>query len=157
MDANKNKNLDLNELDGGLRLIGINLNEEQCSALLKYFDKDGSGTINFNEFLNTIRGDLNESRLGWVKKAYAKLDVNGDGTVTLDDIAKLYDVSKHPEIVNGSMTPKEVFMQYMSLWDTQVPDGIITMDEFCDYYRDVSASIDSDEYFGVMMTAAWKL
>jgi len=140
-----------------LRIIGINLNEEQCAALLKHFDKDGNGTINFNEFLIAIRGDLNASRTEWIKKAYAKLDVNGDGQVTLDDIAKLYDVSKHPEIVNGSMTPKEVFMQFMSLWDTQIPDGIITMDEFCDYYRDVSASIDNDEFFGVMMTAAWKL
>jgi hypothetical protein len=44
--------------------------------------------------------------------------VNGDGQVTLDDIAKLYDVSKHPEIVNGGVDPKDVFMQYMSLWDT---------------------------------------
>jgi len=77
--------------------------------------------------------------------------------VKLDDIAKLYDVSKHPEIVNGSMTPKQVFMQFMSLWDTQEKDGIITFEEFCDYYRDVSASIDSDEFFGVMMQAAWKL
>ena len=49
------------------------------------------------------------------------------------------------------MTPKEVFMQFMSLWDTQIPDGIITFDEFCDYYRDVSASIDTDEYFAVMI------
>ena len=48
-------------------------------------------------------------------------------------------------------------MQYMSLWDTQEPDGVITFSEFCDYYRDVSASIDDDEYFAVMMTNAWKL
>lgn len=57
MDANKNRNLDVSELEGGLRLIGINLNEDQCAALLKHFDKDGSGTINFNEFLVAIRGD----------------------------------------------------------------------------------------------------
>ena len=53
---------------------------------------------------------MNEARTEWIKKAYAKLDVNGDGQVTLDDIAKLYDVSKHPEIVSGSMEPREVFM-----------------------------------------------
>ena len=45
----------------------------------------------------------------------------------------------------------------MSLWDTQVADGIITFDEFCDYFKDVSASIDDDEYFRVMMVNAWKL
>ena len=48
-------------------------------------------------------------------------------------------------------------MQYMSLWDTQEADGIITFSEFCDYYRDVSASIDEDEYFAAIMTSAWKL
>lgn len=35
----------------------------------------------------------------------------------------------------------------MSLWDTKDKDGIITLDEFIDYYKDVSASIDTDEYF----------
>ena len=55
IDENKNKSLDISELEGGLRLIGVNLNEEQCAALLKYFDKDGSNTINFNEFLVAIR------------------------------------------------------------------------------------------------------
>jgi hypothetical protein len=30
--------------------------------------------------------------------AYDKLDVNKDGLVKLDDIAKLYDVSQHPDI-----------------------------------------------------------
>ena len=45
----------------------------------------------------------------------------------------------------------------MSMWDTQVADGIVTFEEFCDYYKDVSASIDTDEYFAFMMTQAWKL
>jgi len=40
-----------------------------------------------------------------IKKAYQKLDVNGDGRVTLDDIAKLYDVSKHPDVISGRMRP----------------------------------------------------
>ena len=48
-------------------------------------------------------------------------------------------------------------MNFMSLWDTQKADGIVTFDEFCEYFKDVSASIDTDEYFGVMMTNAWKL
>lgn len=45
----------------------------------------------------------------------------------------------------------------MSLWDTKDKDGIITFDEFTDYYKDISASIDSDEYFATMMINAWKL
>ena len=36
-----------------------------------------------------------------VKKAYAKLDVNGDGTVRLDDIAQLYYAACHPDVGSG--------------------------------------------------------
>lgn len=45
----------------------------------------------------------------------------------------------------------------MKLWDTQVADGIVTFNEFLDYFADVSASIDSDEYFAAMMKSSWKL
>lgn len=45
----------------------------------------------------------------------------------------------------------------MSQWDTQDKDGIVTLDEFIDYYQDVSASIDDDGYFEHMMRSAWKL
>ena len=45
----------------------------------------------------------------------------------------------------------------MSQWDTQVADGIVTLDEFNEYFRDVSASIDDDAYFELMMKNAWKI
>lgn len=92
-----------------------------------------------------------------IRGAYDKLDVNKDGQVTLDDVAKLYDVSKHPDVVNGSKSPEDAYKEFMTLWDTQVADGIVTFDEFCDYMRDVSCSIDTDEYFEAMMRSAWKL
>ena len=75
----------------------------------------------------------------------------------LDDIALLYDVSKHPDVVNKKKDPMEVFKEFMRLWDTQVADGIVTFEEFCDYFKDVSASIDEDDYFALMMQNSWKI
>ena len=42
---------------------------------------------------------MNDHRIAYIRMAYDKLDVNKDGLVKLDDIAKIYDVSHHPEIV----------------------------------------------------------
>jgi hypothetical protein len=65
----------------------------------------------------------------------------------LDDIAQIYDVSEHPDVLDGKKSPEEALREFMTLWDTQEKDGIITPEEFTQYYRDVSASIDKDEYF----------
>jgi calcyphosin len=59
MDNNRNRKLDAEELETGLRDFGINLNQEQVGVLVKHFDKDGSGQISFNEFLTAIRVSLN--------------------------------------------------------------------------------------------------
>jgi len=61
---------------------------------------------------------LNESRKKWIRAAYDKLDVNKDGLVKLDDIAQIYDASKHPDVIEGKKTPNEIFTEFMSQWDT---------------------------------------
>lgn len=47
-------------------------------------------------------------------------------------------------------------MEFMSLWDTQEKDGIVTFEEFCQYYSDISASCETDEEFEAIMQNAWK-
>lgn len=42
---------------------------------------------------------MNDFRVNLIRKAYNKLDINGDGLVKLDDIAKLFDASKHPDVL----------------------------------------------------------
>ena len=81
----------------------------------------------------------------FIRKAYEKLDTNGNGKVTLDDVAKLYDVAHNPDVISGKRDPMDVYKHFMGMWDTQVADGIVSFDEFCDYFRDISASIDSDD------------
>lgn len=41
--------------------------------------------------------------------------------------------------------------------NSQTPDHIVSKDEWVEYYNNVSASIDNDEYFALMMNNAWNL
>ncbi len=45
----------------------------------------------------------------------------------------------------------------MQVWETHKKDGIVTIEEFEDYYKDISASIDNDDYFELMMWNAWHI
>lgn len=157
MDDNGNHQLDVDDFRWGLIDFGITITKEEAHQILKHLDTDKNGTVDFDEFLRFLRGDLNDFRKNLIKQAYNKLDVNCDGLVKLDDISQIYDASQHPDVLDGKKTPEEVYMEFMAKWDTQEKDGIITLDEFFEYFRDVSASIDSDEYFEAMMKSAWKL
>jgi len=87
MDDNGNKNLDVDDFRWGLIDYGISVSKEEAAEILTHFDKDKNGTVNFDEFLVTLKGDLSPARVEVIKKAYAKLDINGDGSVTLNDVA----------------------------------------------------------------------
>ncbi len=86
--------------------------------------------------------------------AYDVLDKNGDGTVTIKDIEIAYDVSCHPDFQSGRKTKEEVLLEFMGVWETHKKDGIVTREEFSDYYKDISASIDRDDYFELMIRNA---
>lgn len=45
----------------------------------------------------------------------------------------------------------------MTVWETHKKDGIVTVEEFLDYYKDISASIDGDDYFELVIRNAWHI
>lgn len=157
IDRDRNKKIDPTEFKYAMRDYGIPISEEEVSAVVKYFDTNNDGKISFDEFLRAVRGDLNQRRTEMVHMAYKVLDKTGDGLVTIDDIMKAYDVSFHPDFQSGRKTEEEVLREFMQVWETHKKDGIVTIEEFEDYYKDISASIDSDDYFELMIRNAWHI
>lgn len=51
----------------------------------------------------------------------------------------------------------ETFETAHSMRNQETPDHIVSKDEWVEYYNNVSASIDNDEYFALMMNNAWNL
>ena len=49
-------------------------------------DKDGSGTIDYEEFLRGLRDDMSPRRAKMVEKIFKRLDRDGSGLVNLADI-----------------------------------------------------------------------
>mmetsp|Transcript_5995 Transcript_5995/g.5158 ORF Transcript_5995/g.5158 Transcript_5995/m.5158 type:complete len:120 (+) Transcript_5995:2-361(+) len=69
----------------------------------------------------------------------------------------IYDASYHPDFQSGRKTQEEVLREFMQVWETHKKDGIVTIEEFEDYYKDISASIDGDDYFELMIRNAWHI
>ena len=58
----------------GLRECGINLPKQDLDVILKFFEKDKDGMINFTEFLIALRGKPNDRRQAIIDKAFLKFD-----------------------------------------------------------------------------------
>ena len=88
-----------------------------------------------------------------VTRAFALLDTSGDGVVTVDEVASKYDASRHPDVRAGRKTTAEVLTEFIGNFEGAERDGKLTRREFEDYYANVSASIDDDNYFALMVCA----
>ncbi len=90
--------------------------------------------------------------------AFAVLDRDGSGVVDLADVAAIYDVSKHPEFISGKKTKDKILRELLDNFDVGgVKDGMVTKQEFRNYYSAVSAGIDKDDYFELMIRNAWHI
>lgn len=58
----------------------------------------------------------------------------------------------------GKRTPQDVLREFVDTFDVGGEvDGKVTRSEFENYYRNISASIDDDEYFELMIRNAWRI
>lgn len=64
----------------------------------------------------------------------------------------------HPKYQSGEWSEDEVLRSFLDSIDTPGnPDGKVTRDEFMNYYAGVSATIDDDCYFDLMMRSCYGL
>lgn len=159
-DDNGNGKLDYAEYKKAIYEYGWSkdeISENELKATFQYFDNNCDGNINYDEFLVGVRGKLNANRQVFVDKAFEIMDVNKNGVVDLSDIVSRYSADKHPEVISGKKTKNEVLREFLDTFDGGVKDGTVTKSDWDIYYQNVSASIDDDAYFELMMRNAWHI
>lgn len=164
MDDNGSRSLDLYEFTKAMKDYMLGFSDTEIRSLYNYFDYDRCGSIGYDEFLRTIRGVMNAGRKKLVQQAFNKMDRDGNGWLDINDIKGIYTAKSHPDVLAGRKSEEQVLMEFLETFETHhsirnndAPDHVVTKEEFEEYYNNVSASIDDDKYFEVMMNNAWKL
>ena len=107
---------------------------------------------------------MNSYRRNFAEKAFRIMDKDKSGVLNIDDIKGVYNAKFHPDVKAGKKTEEEVLGEFLDTFEMHYAfshensrDRQITLDEWMEYYNNVSMSIDDDKYFELMMNSAWNL
>jgi Ca2+-binding EF-hand superfamily protein len=158
MDDDGTKSLNMSEFKKAMKEMKFDLSDPELRRVFDYFDTNRGGSIDFEEFIQGVRDPLNDRRRQLVSAAFSKLDRDGSGFVDAQEVASMYDTTKHPDVLSGKKSPDQVFREFLDTFDVGgEKDGKVTLPEFENYYTNIGANIDNDDYFELMIRNAWHI
>jgi Ca2+-binding EF-hand superfamily protein len=156
-DQNRDQLLDLvTEMPKMMTDIGVVLNKTELTELVRLLDCDGTGKITYDQFMMIMAPPMNNERIKWVNRAFDQLDVDGVGRVPIATLEATHNPKSSEMIQMGTTTGNVILSNLFKSYDRDA-DGYISREEFTDYYREISPSVDNDEYFILMIKHAWGL
>jgi len=67
-------------------------------------------------------------------------------------------------VLQGKKTEDQILLEFLETFEAhhamrmnEDADGKVNLEEFVEYYRNISCSIDNDEYFALMINNSWNI
>lgn len=157
MDHNGTRLLDYAEFEAGLKACGLTLTAAELEQLLQVADKDQTGGISVSDFLRSLRGPMSERRAQLIRLAYGALDKGRTNAVPVPAMVAAYDCLQHPDVMRRRRSPEQVKQEFVAAWGPPEGGAAVAAADFQEFYTDVSAAIDSDDYFELLMRNCWHI
>ena len=142
----------------------LNLHISEKDAKILFSDYSQNSKMDYSKFLSSlVENSLNERRENIVKEAFKRLDTEKCGIVNLSDIKALFNSKNSPLVKEGDVTEEEFYNNFMETFQThhnlvRSPKiKKVNYEEFLNYYKYFSLTIEDDYLFEETLIACWKL
>ena len=133
-------------------------------AKLLFSDFSENSKINYSKLLSALTNNvLNERRENIVKEAFQRLDTEKCGVVNLSDLKLLFNSKNSPLVKEGYCTEEEFFNNFLETFQTHhnifrsAKIKKVNYEEFLNYYKYFSITIEDDYLFEETLIICWKL
>lgn len=138
-----------------LQDLKMDCSKEEATEIFN--EHRSNGHINIKQFLFDLRL-LTELREAMIDKCFKKADKGGNDVISINDLRRTYSVKKHPLYVNGDEDKEEIMKRFLATFEQgDNPSAKITHEEFLNYYAGISASIEEDGYFDLLLREEYNL
>ena len=157
--------LTFNNFEKYIKDYRLPLNDEEIKKIFDKFDTKKQGIINYDDLLNELLGKINDYRTDLLMKVFEKFDPEHTGNASLNEIRKNYNPNLHPEVLKGNKSSQEELSEFLDVVEyifsllnqEKAGDDVITIEEFLDFYKNISFAINDDEYFNSIVSNVWGL
>ena len=145
-------------------LNNINLHMREKDAKLVFSDFSDGSKMDYSKFLSAlVDNSLNDRRNNIVKEAFKRIDVENCGVVNLTEVKSLFNSKNSPLVREGYVTEEDFYNNFMETFQTHhnifrsAKIKKVNFEEFLDYYKYFSITIDDDYLFEETLIYCWKL
>lgn len=154
----KNPKLGLDEFVWMLNQLDVTLAEADYRSLFAHFQANwNEAKVDWTAFVSAIYTQFSPARAEIVRKAYEKMDPTGRGEVTLDCVARTYNVNANRDVTSGLRSAEQHYHTFMSLWGLDFQDAPVSFSAFTMFWENVSPAFESDKEFVQMVKTAFAL
>ncbi|OHT01565.1 Calcyphosin-like protein [Tritrichomonas foetus] len=154
-NPNQEFNLDV-EVPKLLSDFGVFINHTEVVELKRILGKMKFDHVNLIDLVDFITPRMNDARLGIIEKVYKLKDSENTGNLEIEKMRNIshFQTSAVTLLAAKQSSPEALFQNLIRLYEKEGASAI-PRDDFFDYYRLVSANIESDHEFITMVKASW--
>ena len=97
------------------------------------------------------------ARAQFIDAAFNKFITDQPDAVLLTLLESAFNAAMHPKVIDGTWTDKQAFDDFVRTVGPRRDAARISREEWRAHWNKVSAKIDEDEYFGILMTQLWQI
>ena len=144
----------------------LNFSISDIQNIFKRFDKEQTGSINYDLLTNNIIGQINDRRKNIVQKVFDNFYKNVQNEVALSEIKQKYNAGRHPDVVNGRKSREEEFGDFLDKLEIfrEYNDNLkmsysttMNLNEFLKFYTEISMFIKDDNLFDNILINCWNI
>ena len=144
----------------------LNFSISDIQNIFKQFDKEQTGSINYDLLTNNIIGQMNDRRKNIVQKVFDNFNKNDQNEVALSEIKQKYNAGRHPDVVNGRKSREEEFGDFLDKLEIfrEYNDNLkmsysttMNLNGFLKFYTEISMLIKDDNLFDNILINCWNI
>ena len=166
-DKNQSGEIPFEKLCDIFEIYNINIAREEIFEFFEFLDKEHKGLIKYNDLIMILINNVNENRIILIQNLFDKIR-KGKEYILLNDIKKYFNPEKYPDVLEQKKTSDEIafdfidsleiFKEYnINLKNESIINGIMTYNDFENYFKEISLSINDDKIFDYIINFCWEV